>query len=452
MRVLHISLGNPAQHEGGLNKYCFDLMNSQRKLGDSVYLLYPGSILYKSKKIKYIDDNTIRVDNALPVAINYGIDHPQRYMKSTDKKYYLDVLDKIKPDIIHIHSIMGIHKEFFEACKEKGIPMVFTTHDYYPLCLKCNFINKIGNLCVNNRDPEKCAICNINSGLNWREQLLIQSKLYQAIKSNRIVNQLKTRIKTKGKQEKEDMMPSQMEIDNYNNLIRYYKDILSLMTIIHCNSEVSRNIYRVFFPDIVYKIIPLVHSDIKIGFHQRINKERIEISYFGGPNIHKGYNQLLKAIEFLPKDDSWHLNLFGGGYTNVQNEKISIKGKYEYTDLESILHDTDLVLFPSQWPETLGFVVLEALAYRIPVVCSNIAGSSIYLKKINECLYDYKDPKQLSEKIEYFINYNNYIMTQKKIDKMKQEFDMIDHTKRIEKVYKSAIVIEKKRIKRENSI
>ncbi|MTV69865.1 glycosyl transferase family 1, partial [Streptococcus pneumoniae] len=35
--------------------------------------------------------------------------------------------------VIHIHSLIGLHKEFIEVAKELGIKTVFTSHDYYGL-------------------------------------------------------------------------------------------------------------------------------------------------------------------------------------------------------------------------------------------------------------------------------------------------------------------------------
>ena len=50
--------------------------------------------------------------NPLPVALDEGIKDFEAYMRSCDRKIYVDFLEHIKPDVIHIHTLMGLHKEF----------------------------------------------------------------------------------------------------------------------------------------------------------------------------------------------------------------------------------------------------------------------------------------------------------------------------------------------------
>ena len=55
-------------------------------------------------------------------------------MKPCSKDIYRAFLNEFKPDVIHVHTLQGFHKELFEAAKECSIRMVYTTHDYYPFC------------------------------------------------------------------------------------------------------------------------------------------------------------------------------------------------------------------------------------------------------------------------------------------------------------------------------
>ena len=50
---------------------------------------------------------------------------------------------KEKPDVIHIHTFMGLYAEFLEAAKQLQIKTVFTTHDYYAICPKGNMLCKL---------------------------------------------------------------------------------------------------------------------------------------------------------------------------------------------------------------------------------------------------------------------------------------------------------------------
>jgi glycosyltransferase involved in cell wall biosynthesis len=49
--------------------------------------------------------------------------------------------------------------------------------------------------------------------------------------------------------------------------------------------------------------------------------------------------------------------------------------RYEYKDLETLFDKTDVLVAPSIWCETFGFVVLEALSYGVPVIISATVGA-----------------------------------------------------------------------------
>ena len=40
-----------------------------------------------------------------------------RHIPDADFSVYETFLKKIKPDVVHIHTLMGIHKEFFDVTK-----------------------------------------------------------------------------------------------------------------------------------------------------------------------------------------------------------------------------------------------------------------------------------------------------------------------------------------------
>ena len=102
-------------------------------------------------KIKFYRDykrvKVYELINPLPVPILKGVFNPGLFTKTCDKNVLKNFLETIKIDIVHIHTFMGLYKEFLEVCKELGIKIVFTSHDYFGLCPKVNFIDYQGILC-----------------------------------------------------------------------------------------------------------------------------------------------------------------------------------------------------------------------------------------------------------------------------------------------------------------
>ncbi|MDU2991113.1 MAG: glycosyltransferase, partial [Streptococcus mitis] len=138
MKILHYTLGFQPQRTGGLVKYAEDLILEQIAQGHQVTALYPGNIRLLSKKvgIKKVSSRQFEcyeLLNSLPLALFGGISSPIAFMTPCDKNVYSTFLEEVQPDIIHIHSFMGLHKEFIEIAKNMNIRVVFTSHDYYGL-------------------------------------------------------------------------------------------------------------------------------------------------------------------------------------------------------------------------------------------------------------------------------------------------------------------------------
>ncbi|MCV5198081.1 glycosyltransferase, partial [Escherichia coli] len=41
------------------------------------------------------------------------------------------VLDLVKPDLVHFHSIQGLGVTMLDICHQRNIPIVVTAHDYW---------------------------------------------------------------------------------------------------------------------------------------------------------------------------------------------------------------------------------------------------------------------------------------------------------------------------------
>lgn len=164
MNILHYTLGFPPQRSGGLVKYAIDLMSAEQKNGHNVYALYPGNVSLITKKSTFLQENDVyevpvyQLTNALPVPLLYGIKNPSDFMDSREIQGFHEFIEQAKPDVVHIHTLMGLPKELLQLFKSAGIKLVFTTHDYFGLCPRVNFVEDEGRMCDPlNRNCEKCA-------------------------------------------------------------------------------------------------------------------------------------------------------------------------------------------------------------------------------------------------------------------------------------------------------
>ena len=127
MIILHYSLGFPPYRTGGLTKFCMDLMKEQVKEGDQVSLLWPGEIQLFGKRTKIKKNRSVdgiasfEVINPTPVSYDEGIVDIPAFTNEGDLKVYEQFLQFVHPNVIHIHTLMGLHKNLLVAAKKMGI-------------------------------------------------------------------------------------------------------------------------------------------------------------------------------------------------------------------------------------------------------------------------------------------------------------------------------------------
>lgn len=167
MRILHYTLGFAPYRSGGLTRYAHDLMVAEIELGNEVTALFPGNarLLHRKTQIRKeanIDNIVVyELRNPLPVPLLYGL--PQSgcmiddsVLDETDVNRFLDA---VQPEVFHIQTLMGLPRKLIWIIKERGVKVVYTTHDYFGLCPKVNFIDNAGNLC-DGASPQRCERCN----------------------------------------------------------------------------------------------------------------------------------------------------------------------------------------------------------------------------------------------------------------------------------------------------
>lgn len=393
MKVLHVSLGLPPFRTGGLNRYCLDLMREQKKQGETVELLYPGEFRFGGSleivKTKNKEFDVFRIINPLPLALTNGINDPDRYMIPCPKpEVFKRFLLKDKPDVIHVHSFQGIHKEFFQIADELGIQLVFTTHDCYPFCPACVMLQRDATIC-SGPDGAKCEWCNNGRGLSPMKEYVMQSRIYERLKYSWLLKKIRSnQVKAmECTQLEESCFADQLvseKSSRYNDLNRYYLSILKYMGKIHANSSLAKSIYKRYHPNGNYCQFDITHAGIVHKKHTK-KSERRRFGYVGGINRYKGLPLLLRALDLLKKAniENYELWLYGADYTEYasKNSRLHNGGVYNSETENMVWESFDTLIVPSQCYETFGFVVLEAIAHGVSVICSDLVGAKQFLKE-----------------------------------------------------------------------
>ena len=385
MRILHYFLGFPPYRTGGLTKYAYDLMLAQKDRGDDVMALWPGTMLKIGGKPRIKKKHSMNaivnyeLVNPLPVPLDEGICEFGLYCKPCDIQTYLDFLSSIRPDIIHIHTLMGLHEEFIDAANQLSIQTIFTSHDYFGICPKVTLF-RYGSACREDHGCADCIQCNL-SALSMKKIEIMQSPFYRFLKDSWLVKKIRRSHRQQffGQTEIPEMPELDVEAyaEKYRNLRAYYIRMLEKMSCIHFNSSVSENIYLRYMTPRKSLLMNITHKNITDMRKNPWQKgDKLRLVYLSPINLPKGYFFLKKALDELWEEGQrfFSLRLFSDVPERSPYMIVEENG-YQYEELPSIFSEADLLLAPSIWYETFGFTVLEAISYATPVIISDRVGA-----------------------------------------------------------------------------
>jgi glycosyltransferase involved in cell wall biosynthesis len=451
MKILHYSLGISPFRSGGMTKYCEDLMEAESRDKNDVYLLYPGAYTFsfrRKKKIKIVYDRKedymlCEMKNPLPVSLGFGIDDPERYRDLRETSALYNFLRKLRPDIIHIHTFMGLPKEFLDYAHLLKIKIIYTTHDYYGLCPKILNQKETLKELRNHTCDENCMLC--PKGLSNKKIVLMQSHTFRNLKNFSLVKALRKiekknvkNVNTNIKKENIKYAEEALELRNY------YLDMFKMVDKFHFNSTTAQKIYGRFGLH-NGEVIPITVKGIedrrKIDETSSDFKDMLKIAYVGEYSRKKGFylfKDLIKKINKIDNNlnkvnfefwgDSKEDNIFSE--SNVNNH-----GKYAHSEIGDIYKNIDILIVPSIWDETFNLVSLEALSYGVPVIMSDKVGAKdLYEKHQKDYVFTCKN--DLSHMVRNLINNKAVLSTlRENLQKIDIPFSESEHEQKIIKLY-----------------
>lgn len=256
------------------------------------------------------------------------------------------ILKKENPDIVHIHNYKGLSTSAFKAVSDSRIPIVFTVHDYSPLCIKTNLLNSKGEICRNQR-----SIC----------------KFYKALQ--RAFIDTKPDIVT---------APSKFVIHELKS--------------------------RGFFENTK---IMLLRNAVKLKAHKVDKKyDVLKLLYVGAISQHKGVHTLIEASRRV--EGNVQLHIVGEGPIKKELEilaegdsRIKFHGFLRGEELENMYRMANLTVLPSIWYDNSPMVIYESFSNSTPVLASRIGGiPELVIDGYNGLLFEPGDVEGLSSLIE----------------------------------------------------
>lgn len=376
MRILHYFLG--PERQGGLNRYVRDLSAAQAAAGHHVMLLYPCGSLFPPVRplIRHVGSRCgvecFQLLGGLPVPLLEGIRQPEMILESLrllTEEQMCAFISRTRPEVLHVHTWMGFPRELLEVMRARGVRVVFTTHDYFGLCPKVNLVDDAGCPCTDGSDA-RCSRCNLGAPgerfLSLRNSMVLMRLKGVLAPLLRLRQRLRRTSGAKGG----GLQPC--PVRDYASLREYYLEMLRQCDCIHCNSRVAHRVYASFLPNGKFRVLPITHGGMDWRpADKEVKASEICLGFSGPEAAFKGLPMLLgvlAGLESLP----WHLEVWG---TNRRESVGRVTYCGRYRQAERALGQLDLLIVPSVWNETFGFIVAEALSLGVPVLCSDTVGA-----------------------------------------------------------------------------
>ena len=251
------------------------------------------------------------------------------------------LLDALAPDLFHVHCTQDLGAGVIETAKARGLPVILSVHDYWWICPRQFMIRPDQTYCA--QSPVKTSACRAcvpsMSGLRTRQGTV----LAQAAQADLVT------------------YPSHFALD-----------LCEASGLAPGRGVVWQNGVRL--PD---------EGFFAARANRRARDPELSFGYLGGPARLKGWHDIRAAFGKVARQDfrvtvvegttdgSWWK---GHAFDDLPGD-WRVADRFGQKEMDAFYAEIDVLLFPSQWKETFGLAIREALARGIAVIQTDSGGT-----------------------------------------------------------------------------
>jgi glycosyltransferase involved in cell wall biosynthesis len=356
MKILILSHGHPALFAGGAERAAYSLFE-HLSLADGIEPTFvaraPHELIGHDADFGMFRGKANEILVCLPEVDNFTF-QSTNYNKL--RSQLIELVDRVKPDLVHAHHFVYFGIEVFEIFKELGVPVILTLHEYLGICHNFGQMVKTNGRLCHVSSPMECSLCfpKLTPGNFFlRERML---KIFLSCV---------------------DVFLAPSEF-----LARRYAEW-------GIDPNVIRIVENPLPPALLREIVETSKSGPEVQ-SPRLQSNRLKLGFFGQLNPFKGPQVLLEAIALLPLEV--RENLYVGVHgANLEIQAVPFQermrtlltslsgivadlGPYDNSDAVALMRQYDWIVVPSIWWENSPVVIQEARAAGVPVMGSNIGG------------------------------------------------------------------------------
>lgn len=421
MRILQVVHSLPFYSQAGAEIYTLGLslqLSKKHQVGIFCRISDPAQKEYAVEERNFGAIKAFLINNTFKYCGSFGMLYEN---EAIDAKFS-QVLDKVNPDVVHIQHLAFLSTGIIRKIKEKGIPAVFTLHDYWLMCPRWHLFKKSGSPCAEaftSKFGHECVDC-LGEMFAMTNGILklygLSKRLFPPLVLNRVMGGYSfcagKFLKKRG--------------NGINKLVernRKIRNLLEYVDIFLAPSEYLKKRFEDF--GIPGKKIRLNRYGFDLSqfiVHDRTRQGKIRFAFIGTMLPAKGAHVLIEAFNSINKDSA-ELKIYGklrpySGFETylpylrriAGGRHIEFMGEFMHEQIGHILKDIDVLIAPSLWQENSPLVIHEAFLAGVPVVASNIGGiPELISDSENGLLFNAGDASDLKEKISFLISNRDII-------------------------------------------
>ena len=306
------------------------LLHDQHGIDVHVFTTVPTTVAPPHALHRYEYDGIGVFGMGLPDGAHDG---PGGFDNPAAAECFDEVLDAVSPDVVHFHCIQGIGIGAVERCRARGVAYAVTLHDAWWLCGRQFMIDRQGRSCHQQRiDADVCAAC----------------------------------------------------VDNARTLpgrIRRTRDALAAADLLMAPSRFFADFHAANgFPGVLVNKNGVAPP--RSG--ARVRRDgRVRVGYVGGNTPIKGFHlvrRVFAELGHLPAtlvlaDNTLNLGFSSFGADAIAGlPHVEVVPAYTHRTIDDFFADIDVLLFPTQWKESFGLTVREAIARNVWVIATDAGG------------------------------------------------------------------------------
>jgi glycosyltransferase involved in cell wall biosynthesis len=412
VRVLHVGFGFRPWRSGGLIAYVEDVVRAQARRGHEPAYFFAGRHVPRGGvHLRRWERDGVAMFELWNSRVTVGVgtlDPDRDLSEPAAERAFETVLDRWRPDVVHIQELLGLPSSLLEIARAHGVPVVVSIEDYQLLCPTVKLYDANGDNCRRPLPGAMCRVCcahapTDNGYLVRRsiEQIVLPGGERTTMAANNLLNSVRYKPRVRSlldrlRSRREDPPPAATEAPASAEAYDRRRAV---------------NVERMSGADVV---LAMSHGVADICRDLGVTEERLRVVHFtlahlwgiqpsprvapqnpmrfatlnGCSSVEKGLDVILDALGHLRDQglaDRFRLLVWGFVHPWARDAleahpSVELRGNYTDADLERMLADADVGIVPSVWEEAYGYTGVELLAAGVPVIGNARGGIPDYVR------------------------------------------------------------------------